>query len=251
MKTTLKSIFVVLFFSGLASCTYVYYPTYPVVPDTKDEGTGIQATIGFTKAQLSGWHAFDSNLYVCANIAGAIDVFQGSGAAQQDYHALSSTLGVGYKIKPTPNFEFQIQGGLGAAKGFFRTNVFNDRSDKTIASTTTFDIDTRSIRGYLQPVFGFTHSRGGGFYVIPRIVYESFVYADFRHPADAQLGTKLRGKNFLLTELYGMGRINAKVINIELYFGISTNLFTYVENNNDNFVAQPFLFGMGVSKTFY
>ncbi len=239
-----------LFISIFSSCTYVYYPTYPVVPDTKEEGAGIQATIGFTRAQLSGWYAFDSNFFVTGYFAGALSTLGNSDTTStRTYNALSAVIGAGYKIRATDNFEFQIQGGIGTCKGHFHTSVFNDFDQSTVFFDEV-DVETQSIRGFVQPSFGFLSKKGSGFYLIPRVTYESFnsvrLSSNFLNN-----NIQLRNRNFLFTELYGLGRINAKVINIDIYMGASTNLFySNQDNGEDSFVAQPFLFGVGVSRTF-
>jgi hypothetical protein len=250
MKNLFPVLIFIIFLTAFSSCTYVYYPTYPVVPDTKEEGAGIQATIGFTRAQLSGWYAFDSNFFVTGYFGGALSALGSSDTnSNRSYNALSAVVGAGYKIRPSDNFEFQIQGGFGVCKGHFHTSVFNDLNS-TSSFLGTVDVETQSFRGFVQPSFGFLSRKGGGFYLIPRVTYESF--QDVRLSSNFKNSPiKLKNKNFILTELYGLGRINAKVINIDIYAGISTNLFYQDQNTSeDSFIAQPFLFGVGVSRTF-
>lgn len=250
MKPFTSFILFCMFLTAFCSCTYVYYPTYPVVPDTKEEGAGIQGTIGFTRAQLSGWYAFDSNFFVTGYFAGALSTLGDSDTtSSRTYNALSAVIGAGYKVRATDNFEFQIQGGIGTCKGHFHTSVFND-FDQNALFFDEVDVETQSIRGFIQPSFGFLSKKGGGFYLIPRVTYESFnsvrLSSNFKNSP-----IPLKNKNFLLTELYGLGRINAKVINIDIYMGVSTNLFYRDQSSNgESFVAQPLLFGVGVSRTF-
>lgn len=251
MKNTNILLWVMLLLTFGTSCTYVYYPTYPVVPDTKTQGAGVQATVGFTRAQLSGWYNFDSNFYVTGNFGGALSTLNSTDSnSGRTYNALSATAGLGYRVMANEKFEFQLQGGIGYCKGQFHSTVFNDLS-KSSNFFDPVDIETESIRGFIQPSFGFISRRGGGFYIIPRINYESFQSVRLSNNLN-NVSQPLKPRNFLMTELYGLGRINAKVINIDLYCGLSTNLFYQNANSNENesFIAQPFLFGAGVSKTF-
>ena len=57
---------------GANSCTYVYYPNYPVIAEVKENSLGGQVTLGFSKAQISGWYAIDSNIFFTGTVSGAL-----------------------------------------------------------------------------------------------------------------------------------------------------------------------------------
>jgi len=239
-----------------SSCTYVYYPTYPVVTDTEEKGFGMQGVVGLSKAQLGAWYAIDSHFFVTGVVSGALSILgtssnsSGTGNNNGGYRSLTSMLGAGYKIRASDNFEFQIQAGLGGSKGFFHTNVFNSPTD-TFGFTdfSTVDVSTRSMRGFLQPTFGFINEKVN-FYFIPRFTYEAF--NNVTQKSDLSSNINLNNRNFLITEGYMLLRFKTEVINIDLFTGIATNLFSQINNGDieDSFVAQPFHFGFGLSKTF-
>jgi len=261
MKRLIGSLVLVIMAS---SCTYVYYPTYPVIPDSQGKGFGMGGVVGFSKAQLSAWYAIDSNIYVTGTFNGALSILgpvtnTGTTNTQdRPYNSLVSLLGVGYKVKATEGFEAQIQAGMGLGKGFYHTTVFNKPDSNDFFQFNSVDVDTRSIRTYLQPSFGFINKKTN-FYIIPRFTYESFrkvtnksdpIIDPFDPTFDQNI--EVRPKSFLITEGFMLLRFKTEVINIDLYAGVATNLLrgVFTDGGNGSFVSQPIHVGFGLNRAF-
>ena len=218
------------------------------MPDTKEKGFGIQGTLGFTKAQLSAWYALDSNFYFTGMVNGALSSLRSDTTkiGNDAYHAISTTFGLGYKKKLSPKLEFQIQGGGGASRGYFHTDLFSKDINLVL-----LDVDVQSYRAYLQPSFGLLNKHST-IYFIPRFSYENFNHVEQRVNKNFQQGMSMVSQNFLFGEGYILGRFFTKAVNIDLYFGLSGNLTKSNRGNSgDAFVVQPVTFGFGLSKTFY
>jgi hypothetical protein len=228
----------------VSSCTYVYYPSYPVVPDTKGKGFGIQGTAGFTKAQFSTWYALDSNWYFAATYIGAKSLLEdGDSLTNNRFGSRSLLGGVGYKFPLNNNNEFDVQVGSGVSSGFFNTHAFSPNSTNTIYGDI---INTMSTRFYIQPSFKIDRGKGG-FYMMPRLTYESFKSVKPKY--DNELYQK---HDFLNGEFFIMGRFTTKALNIDLYAGVAANLYSTIKDENRDFViVQPLVLGLGLSRTFH
>jgi hypothetical protein len=173
--------------------------------------------------------------------------------AATNFRALSGQIGLGYKKQLSPKFEFQIQGGGGLCSGrFFNTNIFT--LDPNFNTGSTFsDVSTISKRGYIAPIFGFINPGKGVFYLIPRVTYESFsnIKPLNQNPFNSPTSFK-RQTNILFGELYGMARIDARALNVDIIFGWAGNLNFLLDVNNasgDFNYVRPFMFGVGLSRT--
>ncbi len=245
MKNITKLNYLLFFLIIGSSCTYIYYPTYPVVPDAEDEAFGLQGTIGFTKAQISAWYAMDSSLYFTGTLAGALSLTgDGDSSTTRKFGSKTFTVGAGYKFPLSKDAEFNLQGGAGLSQGFFRTGVF---PSKIITPIPVFghEVKTNSIRLYLQPSFKIDRGNGG-FYIIPRITYENFTKV-----SSITGNLEFKPSGFLISELFLLGRFNTKAVNIDLYLGIAGNLTQVASSDiEDTMIAQPIALGFGLSKTF-
>ncbi|MCC6722776.1 MAG: hypothetical protein IT243_11315 [Bacteroidia bacterium] len=230
----------------IGSCTFVYYPTYPTVADPVGKSLNVSAAIGFTKAQIGATYNIDSNLFVTTYLNGVLSTLNRdtTNSIKNTYNSFTQVLGFGYKNKISPKMEFQIQGGLGNSDGYFRTDVFCKDDNISLV-----DVDTRSLRAYIQPTFAVTNKHVH-IYFIPKVTYEMFNKITQRKNDNYLQGIKLQNKNFLIGEAFVVGRFVAKKINIDLYSGLSFNMLDKQRSHgSDGFVVQPFTIGFGLSKT--
>ncbi|MFM9946267.1 MAG: hypothetical protein ACKVQB_13635 [Bacteroidia bacterium] len=243
MKNSIKVLSILGLLVGANSCSFIYYPTYPVVPDATDNGFGLQGTIGLTKAQLSAWYAIDSNWYFTSTFAGAFSALgdADSNTTEGNLGSKAITVGAGYNLHLSNNADFNIQGGAGISQGYFRTPAF-----RSVNSNSVFGdlVNTQSTRIYLQPSFRIDRGKGG-FYMIPRVTYESFTSVNPKKG-----NAEFTKRNFLITEFFLMGRFKLKMVNIDLYGGVAANTSNSNGQYEETWIAQPFVFGFGLSKTF-
>lgn len=233
-----------ILFTG--SCTYVYYPTYPVVSDPGGKSLNISGAIGFTKAQVGATYNIDSNLFITGFLNGVLSTLNRDSAnsIKNTYNSFSQVVGFGYKNKLSPRMEFQIQGGLGSSQGYFRTDVFSFDDNIVL-----LDVDTRSIRAYLQPTFAVTNKHAN-IYFVPKVTYEMFNKVEQRKNGNYNSGVKTKPYSFLIGEIFIVSRFVAKKINIDLYGGLSFYMSGKTQNaSTDGFIVQPFTVGFGLSKT--
>lgn len=249
-----KTLGLALLFMAFQNCSSIYYPTYPVLPDTKGEGVGVHIAGGPTRGQASLWYTKDSNVYALGTL-GYANANGFDESSNGNFNALSGQVGLGYKKLVTPKLELQIQGGGGLCSGrYFATNVF------TLQSNTSFitpDVSAISKRAYIAPIFGFINKNKGTFYILSRITYETYSnirQTNFDPTQSSNPAALTKQFNMLYGELYGVGRIDARALNIDIMFGwAGTMKFLIGDDNNilgtTNYV-QPFMFGIGLSRTF-
>lgn len=244
----LNVLFAILLLISWTSCTYVYYPTYPVIPVVKEKTAGVQATIGLSKAQISGWYSMDSNIFFIGAVSGALSWLVGDNQ-NREYYTTSATAGAGYEFRFNEKGQLQILGGGGVGQGHLSTNIFEskDGDELDIIDPEGMEVDVQSSRFFLQPSIGIT-GKNGGFYFVPRITYENFFNVK---PSNNKIERTLFRRSFLIGEPFIMGRFSSKYVNLEVYGGLAINLNSYNQNGSDIFqVAQPFTFGFGLSKNF-
>lgn len=233
-----------LFFAG--SCTFIYYPTYPVVADPNGKSLNISGAIGFTKAQISSTYNLDSHIFVTGLLNGVLSTLNRdtANAIKNTYNSFTQMIGIGYKNKISPKMEFQIQGGLGNSKGYFRTDIFSIDNNVVL-----LDVDTRSFRTFIQPTFVIT-SKYTNVYFVPKLTYEMFSNVEQRKNGNYNSNVKTEPYNILFGEFFVLSRFIAKKINIDLYGGISSTLSGNLrEKSSEPFIVQPFTIGFGLSKT--
>lgn len=243
-----KNIYIIFcgFLLLASSCTFVYYPTYPVVADPVGKSLNVSGAIGFTKAQIGATYNLDSNLFFTGFLNGVLSTLNRdtANAIKNTYNSFSQMLGIGYKKKLSPKMEFQIQGGVANSKGYFRTDFFSVDDNIVL-----LDVDTRSIRAFVQPTFAVTNKHVN-VYFIPKFTYEMFNKVEQRKNAYYNSNVKTQLRNVMVGEAFILGRFVAKHINIDLYAGLSFNLSSNNPRDEyDSFVVQPFTLGFGLSKT--
>lgn len=250
MKKIMKFSCILIVLICASSCTYVYYPNYPVIPQVKENSGGVQATIGFSKAQISGWYCLDSNVFFTGTVSGALSWLEESSTDTNNhrrYHMLTATGGAGYQYKFGDKGQLQIIGGGGVSQGRLFTSLFNPAPAGGINFFDPMEIEVQSVRGYLQPSVGFA-GKGGGFHFIPRITYEKFIRIE---PTKRQINEPMTKRSYLIAEPFLMGRINSKAVNVDIYGGFSFILNSDVPTSDDVIiVTQPLTFGIGLSKVF-
>lgn len=234
---------------GANSCTYVYYPNYPVIADVKENALGVQATIGFSKAQVSGWYSIDSSIFFTATMSGALSWLEehslDSTNHNRPYKTFFTGAGVGYNAKFGEKGQLQLLGGGGFSQGHLFTSLFNPTDINVFDA---MDVDVQSTRFYLQPSVGYG-GKNGGFYFIPRLTFENFIKVEPSKPVNFSQPLEKRG--YLFLDPFIMGRIKSKVVNIDIYGGVSFTLnSTKPVAGEEIIVTQPFTFGIGLSKTF-
>lgn len=249
MKNIKLNFFFLLLIGASSSCTYVYYPNYPVIPQVKENGGGFQATVGFSKAQISGWYCKDSNLFFTGTVSGAVawleEVTTDSNNNKRPYRTLTGTAGVGYQTTFAQKGHFQILGGGGMSQGHLYTSLFNPTDGNNYFDA--MEVDYQSARFYLQPSVG-TAGKDVGFYFIPRFTYEKFTRVE---PSKKKLPLPMVKRSYIVAEPFAMLRVFSKVVNVDFYGGISMTLNSDQPTSGDVIlVTQPVTFGVGISKVF-
>jgi hypothetical protein len=231
------------------SCTYVYYPNYSVIAEVKESSLGGQVTLGFSKAQISGWYAIDSNIFFTGTVSGALSWLEENSLDTNNHNRPYKTFfagaGMGYNAKFGEKGQMQLLGGGGFSQGHLFTILFNPTDINVFDA---LDIDLQSARFYLQPSVGYG-GKNGGFYFIPRLTYENFFKVEPSKPVG--FSQPMVKKTYLFLDPFIMGRIKTNVINIDIYGGLSFILNSTKPTAGDEIiVTQPFTFGIGLSKTF-
>lgn len=247
-KFNLLFLFSTLVFAG--SCTYVYYPNYPVIADVKEKSGGGQVTIGLSKAQVSGWYCLDSNFFLTGTLSGALSWVEehttDSLNHKRPYKTFTASAGAGYNLNFGEKGHFQIVGGGGFSQGHFFTSLFNPTDINVFDA---LDVDVQSVRFYVQPSIGFGGDHGG-FYFIPRFTYENFIKVE-RSKNNTNNSNPLLKRSYVLFDPFVMGRIKNKVVNIDIYGGLSFPVNSSESTSGEEIiVTQPFTLGIGLSKTF-
>ena len=246
----LKPIFLIILTGVLLnSCTYIYYPNYPVIAEVEDETYGAQVTVGLSKAQLSGWYAFDSSIFATATLSGALSWLEersnDPNNANRPYKTFTATAGVGYQYKFGKQGITQILGGGGISQGHLLTSLFNSADAGNVLEA--IDIDYQSTRIYLQPSIG-ASDKNGSFYFIPRLTMENFTNLK---PTGSSVNPSLVKRNFIFLEPILFKRYLSKEINIDLYTGVSFTISNdRLTVGDEIIVTQPIMFGLGVSRNF-
>lgn len=249
MKNKLNHLFLFLTLIFGSSCTYVYYPNYPVIADVKEKSGGGQLTLGLSKAQVSGWYSPDSNLFFTGTLSGALSWVEehslDSLNHKRPYKTFTASAGAGYNLNFGEKGHFQIAGGGGFSEGHFFTSLFNPTDINVFDA---MDVDVQSVRFYFQPSIGYGGDHGG-FYFIPRFTYENFIKVE---PSKAvSFSQPLLKRSYVLFDPFVMGRIKGKVINVDIYGGLSFAVNSSAPTAGEEIiVTQPFTLGVGISKNF-
>ncbi len=248
MKLKPIGILFLIFGSMINSCTYIYYPNYPVIAEVKPDSYGAQATIGLSKAQLSGWYAFDSSIFATATLSGALSWLEENrydpNNTNRPYKTFTASAGIGYQYNLGEKGVFQLQGGGGISAGHLLTSLFNPNDAGNVLHAV--ELDYQSTRIYLQPSIGVKNIKGSYFF-IPRLTMENFNYLN---PTGTIMPNNLVKRNFIFLEPILFRRIALGKMNIDQYLGASFTLSDKLTVGDEIIVTQPITFGIGISYTF-
>ncbi len=236
----------------LNSCSYIYYPTHPVIPK-ENSGFGVEASIGINRVQVSGWNSFNKNIYMVSNLAGAINnENDGDSVSRRVYHSVSGIIGIGIVTKLSKICDFHYQVGAGYSRGYFRTSAFGE---------TIVNVKSQGYRFYFRPALGFHEGESSNrIFIVPKITYESFLSLE-NHPTYGynpmyKQTSNLRPRNFWIYELYFQYKRDlGNQWNLDYNFGFSTGLLEYKAYKPryilpSYVVSKPFLFNIGICKQF-
>jgi hypothetical protein len=234
-----------------SSCTSLYQPAFPIVP-ADHGGLGVQGTLGASKAQLSASYGFKNRWYVTAGSGGAINLLSDyPNFSARPYHALYGIAGGGYNHVFKNNVELGFSAGFGRRKAFSHYNFFYPGND-TLYTTyyrRSYDIDTKSNLFWFQPLLGFRSDKENGFYLVPKITYEAYRSVILK----IEPTYSVPRRNFVYTELFAMLRLSGENVNLDIFGGMTLNFFyrntrASIPYARLDLVAQPFQFGLSVSK---
>lgn len=261
MKNLLYSCCIII---SCCSCTYIYYPTHPVIPDIKETGLGVETSIGPTGVQLSSWYTFNKHFYLVAN--GSADMSlknDGDSIKRRHYNSITGLGGVGLKFKVSQNCDIHLQSGVGHSKGYFRTSLFDDNSyDKPYSGYYRIvNVKSQSFRYYLQPVIGLRRKDAhAGIFFIPKLTYESFKLVEVNPTFGFNKNYKnirpLKTIDVWVYEFHLLMRFEVeKNLLLDLNFGLSTDFSKRSGSEPNNLLANmyvscPLLIRLGLCKQF-
>lgn len=243
------------------SCSYIFYPTQPIIPPTKGDGLGIQTSLFFNKAQVSTWYQIKRS-YVFLSSAGFTNFeHDGDSLKRRQFHSISGSLGLGYKVFIGNKYDIHVQAAYGYCRGYFRTSFFDNGGIGQYANYKIANVNTKSFRFQISSVFERKGKKlGSAFYIVPKITFENYNSVT-SHPTygfnpDYKNVRLLKPRKSTIYGLHAIWRTQLKNNFIVDYnLGISTDLLLYRDSEPKNilntyFVSEPIQFTIGVAKMF-